>query len=148
MDDMEPAAKVFKRNCSACARVGLGWAGLAGLELAKCMNAKLFPISHRAETRDCIRTRHGRRSLCVRTRAAPPIAAEMATATPISIIIVWDNDLFWALKKWANRMIMWQCRLWKGYMRRLGTTCPAQCHPHLVSGGMICRMIHRLIILH
>ena len=110
MDDMEPAAKVFKRNCSACARVGLGWAGLAGLELAKCMNAKLFPISHRAETRDRIRTRHGRRSLCVRTRAAPPIAAEMATATPISIIIVWDKDLFWDLKKWANRMIM--CRLY------------------------------------
>ena len=129
---------------------GLGWAGLgwAGLELAKCMNAKLFPISHRAETRDCIRTRHGRRSLCVRTRAAPPIAAEMATATPISIIIVWDKDLFWDLKKWAYRMIMWQCRLWKGYKCRLGTTCPAQCHPHLVSGGMICRMIHPLIILH
>ena len=86
MDDMEPAAKVFKRNCSACAR--------AGLELAKCMNAKLFPISHRAETSDCVRTSHGRRKLYVRTRAAPPMNAEMTYATPISNIIVWGKGRF------------------------------------------------------
>ena len=67
---------------------GLGW---AGLELAKCMNAKLFPISHRAETSDCVRTSHGRRKLYVRTRAAPPMNAEMTYATPISNIIVWGK---------------------------------------------------------
>ena len=67
---------------------GLGW---AGLELAKCMNAKLFPISHRAETSDCVRTSHGRRKLYVRTRAAPPMNAEMTYATPI---IVWGKGRF------------------------------------------------------
>ena len=54
MDDMEPAAKVFKRNCSsACAVLGwagLGWVGLGWAGAGQVYECKV--VSNQSQGRD------------------------------------------------------------------------------------------------